>query len=120
MAKPKQLFIAKTANFQGCWGSSLDSPHAAIAMACEHGAKRSSVFIVYDAYEGCSVGEMGGLRYLMDHGEPPVDGCYDAAGNLLGSDLADAAAQARCYGEWEPTESALNATSWADLLKHKA
>lgn len=93
--KPAQLYIAMEMSFPGCWGSSSKGPHHAIAEACDEGADRENAFQVFDAYEGCWISEMGTVAYLVEFGEPPIYGIYDAAGNLLGNTVEDACEQAR-------------------------
>jgi hypothetical protein len=116
--KPAHIFIAKTASFPGYWGSSKEGTHHAIASCCDVGADRGSVFVVYDAYEGCRMSEMGGMVYLEEHGEPTIEGVYDAAGNYLGSDLCEAS---KDFSEGYKTieDCALSAESIRSLKAHK-
>ena len=116
--KPAQLFLAATASFPGYWGSSKESPHHAIASACLEGANRGGVFVVYDAYEGCRFDGFGGLTYLIDHGEPKIDGIYDAAGNLLGETMEEAAKDAKA-GYFQPEHNALDWENFRRLRDHK-
>jgi len=118
VSRPKHLYLAKTASFPGYWGSSEESPHHAIASCCLEGASRTGVFVVYDGYEGCRGSEMGGWVYLEAHGEPVLDGVYDAAGSYLGSSLSDAAKSAR-NGDFQPEHNALDWDAFRKLKDHK-
>ena len=117
--KPKQMYLAKSVTFPGYWGMSADGTHHAIATCCDQGADRQGLFAVYDAYEGCSIGGMGGMTYLEEHGEPKIEGIYDAAGNRFGDDLLDAAETARDGWGFCPGESAVGKKQFDQLKAHK-
>lgn len=111
--KPAQRYLAMELAFPGTWGASPDGFHQAIAFACDEGADRGSVFVVYDAYDGCYFGGMGGMVYLEAHGQPEIYGVYDAAGNLLGSTIEEAQ-------EYLPPDNALSEKAVTILKKYKA
>lgn len=117
--KPQTRYIAVEVKIPGCWGASPEGPHHAIAFACDEGADRCGLFRVYEAYDGCYINEMGGLTYLTDHGEPKIDGYYDAAGSWLGDDLATLANEAR-KGSHQPEHTALDWSTYKKLREHKA
>lgn len=111
--RPTQRFIAMEAKYPGSWGASPDGAHQAIAFACDAGADRLGVFLVYDAYDGCYVIDMGGLVWLEDHGEPKLDGIYDAAGSYLADTINELLEDIR-KGYIEPEERAFH----KDAIRH--
>lgn len=117
--KPQVRFIAVEVKTPGFWGASPEGPHHAIAFACDEGADRQGLFRVYEAYDGCYISEMtGGLVYLTEHGEPKIEGYYDAAGTWLGDDLADLAKEAR-KGAYQPEHNALGWEAYLNLRDYK-
>lgn len=116
--KPEVLYIAATASFPGYWGSHEDGPHHAIVECIEIGADRGGVFVIYEAYKGCSMNEMGGLTYLTEHGKPEVEGVYDATGQWLGENLMDVAERCQTQ-DWFPAEHPiLSKETIASLKRH--
>jgi hypothetical protein len=117
--KPEQLWIATNGSFPGYWGAHKDGPHHAIVRCLGAGASRGSVFVVYDAYKGCYMDGMGNMIYLEAHGEPEVEGVYDATGQWLGETLADVAERCRSEDWFVPEHPVLSKETVDSLKKHK-
>ena len=118
--KPQALYIATTATFPGYWGSHKDGPHHAIVECIEAGADRGNVFVVYEAYEGCYMSDMGGMIYLKDHGQPKVEAVYDATGQWLGDILAEVAKDCQTQDWWAPEHPVLSRETINSLRRHEA
>jgi hypothetical protein len=118
--KPAALWFASTPSLPGYWGSSKDGALHSIASCRDAGASPDDIFIARKAYEGCHFDDFGGLTYLADHGEPAIEGIYDAAGRQLGDDLADAAKEAREGWRYRREDTSVGKHEWAALLKHNA
>lgn len=121
MEKPEVRFIAKTPTWPGYWGAHKDSPHHAIVECLGAGADRGNVFVVYEAYKGCYLDDMGGSVYLTDHGNPfeKPEGIYDAAGQWLGETLEEVAKDCQTQDWWADEHAVISRETIAALKKHK-
>lgn len=112
-------YLAHTPTFPGYWGKHQDGAHHAIANACDEGANRFGLFIVYSGGESLSINAMGnGIEWDMDEGEPKSEGVYTAAGSWLADSLAELADDLR-RGVFEPEEHALDRETVRALKNHK-
>ena len=120
--KPERKYIATSGSFPGYWGAGKDGPRHAIANCLDAGADRGCVFVVYEAYDGCYIDEMGGTVYLVEHGNPfeQPEGVYDATGEWLGQNLAEVAKECAedRWGSWVPEHSLLSKETIASLKRH--
>lgn len=112
------MYLAHTPTMPGYWGRHADGIHHAIASACDAGADRSGIFIVYSGHESLTCGDFGGVQWARDAAKPTKEGVFTGAGHYLGESLESVARDVQ-QGLTEPDEFGLSRDTVRALKSHK-